>query len=123
LGITVFVRHLVDLVKQVLTVCPQGRLREIETAMVISILVCYYQQKKNAFRCSFSLHRIYMSHKAYRGQKSALSKVPIHASTRVPLAMQTLLVASLTDGFSFKITSLQLVEENKLPKSQGKRAE
>jgi hypothetical protein len=88
--LTVFVRQLVDLVKQVPIVCPQGRkecftgelCREIETAAVFSVFVHYHQQN-NALRCFLSFHKIYMSHKVYGAQKSASSTVPVHASTRV----------------------------------------
>jgi hypothetical protein len=43
LGVTVLVRHLVDLVKQVTIVCPQGRK---EFSIVFSIFVPYHSKKK-----------------------------------------------------------------------------
>jgi hypothetical protein len=76
LGLTVFVRHLVDLVKQVPVVSPQGRkecftwelYKEIGTATVFSVFVHYHQQKNNALRCSLS----YVS----RGSKVCLIRSP-----------------------------------------------
>jgi hypothetical protein len=47
LGVTVLVRHLVDLVKQVTIVCPQGRK---EFSIVFSIFVPYHSKKKKTVK-------------------------------------------------------------------------
>jgi hypothetical protein len=106
LGLTVFVRHLVDLVKQVPIVCPQGRKecftlklpKEIETT-VVSIFVHYHQQKKNAIRCSFSFHRAYICLMVYiAGQNSASSKVPLHTSIRDLLLFKKALLVAVNES-------------------------
>jgi hypothetical protein len=106
LGLTGFVRYLVDLVKQVPIVCPQGRKecftlklpKEIETT-VVSIFVHYHQQKNNAIRCSFSFHRAYICLMVYiAGQNSASSKVPLHTSIRDLLLFKKALLVAVNES-------------------------
>jgi hypothetical protein len=117
------------MVKQVPVICPQGknkRVKRIETSTPL-LHFCplpQQQQQQQMLSDTPSLFIENICLTGYTGgQKSTSSKVPVHASTGIlPLAMQALLVTlePLIDKSSYYITSLQLVEDNQAPGSQGK---
>jgi hypothetical protein len=105
LGLTIFVKQLVKLVKQVLRPALRKRKKKkqlkVRDLTVFSVFAPYCSK---SFRHSLSFHKKHICLTGYiRGQKSTSSGVPIHASTGIlPLAMQVLLVTLIELFLNYK---------------------